>query len=89
MSAPDESDVEPRVAIDHHEVEMQMVGHRTESVYRRYHIVAEADIHDACARLDAVAHAKASTTKGLRFKKQPKTVVQTHAQVAPCTARDR
>jgi hypothetical protein len=34
-------------------VAMQMVGHRTESIYRRYHIVAEADIHAAGARLDS------------------------------------
>ena len=27
-------------------VAMQIVGHRTESAYRRYYIVAEADIHD-------------------------------------------
>ena len=54
-------------------VAMQMVGPRTESIYRRYHIVAEADIHDAGARLDAATSAKASTTKVLRFKKKPKT----------------
>jgi integrase len=36
-------------------VAMQMVGHRTESIYRRYHIVAEADIHEAGARLDGAA----------------------------------
>jgi hypothetical protein len=43
-------------------VAMQMmVGRRTESIYRRYHIVAEADIHDAGARLDAQTTAKAST----------------------------
>ena len=35
-------------------VAMQMVGHKTESVYRRYAIVAEGDLHDAARRLDAV-----------------------------------
>jgi integrase len=50
-------------------VAMQMVGHRTESIYRRYHIVAESDIHDAGARLDAVATGKVVTTKLLQFKK--------------------
>jgi hypothetical protein len=30
-------------------VAMQMVVHRTERIYRRYHIVAEADIHEARA----------------------------------------
>ena len=28
-------------------VAMQKVGHSTESIYRRYHIVAELDIHEA------------------------------------------
>lgn len=47
-------------------VAMQMVGHRTESIYRRYHIVAEADIHEAGARLDS----QAGTTKVLRSPKR-------------------
>lgn len=47
-------------------VAMQMVGHRTESIYRRYHIVAEADIHAAGARLDALPTGTVSTTKVLR-----------------------
>ena len=44
-------------------VAMQMVGHRTESIYRRYHIVAEADIHEAGARLDATARLKGRSTQ--------------------------
>lgn len=51
-------------------VAMQMVGHRTESIYRRYHIVAESDIHAAGAKLDDFAHAEASTTKLLQSKKR-------------------
>ena len=35
-------------------VAMQMVGHKTESVYRRYAIVAEGDLHEAARRLDGV-----------------------------------
>jgi integrase len=35
-------------------VAMAMVGHKTESVYRRYDIVSESDLHDAAKRLDAV-----------------------------------
>jgi integrase len=46
-------------------VAMQMVGHQTESIYRRYHIVAEADIHEAGARLDAIT----STALLLQSKK--------------------
>jgi integrase len=36
-------------------VAMAMVGHRTESIYRRYAIVAESDLHEAAKRLDAQA----------------------------------
>ena len=42
---------------------MQMVGHRTESIYRRHHIVAESDIHDAGARLDGATTGKVVAAK--------------------------
>jgi len=48
------------------QVAMRLVGHRTESIYRRYAIVAESDIHEAGANLDALA----STTKLLRSAKK-------------------
>jgi hypothetical protein len=35
-------------------VAMVMTGHKTESVYRRYVIVAESDLREADARLSAV-----------------------------------
>ena len=44
-------------------VAMQMVGHKTESIYRRYHIVAESDLRAAGARLDELASGRANTTK--------------------------
>lgn len=34
------------------QVSMKLIGHRTESIYRRYAIVSEADIRDAGRRLD-------------------------------------
>ena len=49
---------------------MQMVGHRTETIYRRYHIVAEADIHDAVTWLDALAEGNAGATKLLQFRRR-------------------
>lgn len=36
-------------------VAMAMTGHKTEAVYRRYAIVAEADMHDAARRLERAA----------------------------------
>lgn len=39
-------------------VAMQMVGHKTESIYRRYHILDASDLHDAAARLDALTGSK-------------------------------
>jgi integrase len=50
--------------------------------YRRYHIVAEADIHDAGARLDAATTAKASTTKVLRFRKRARTTKRRTRKIA-------
>ena len=34
-------------------VAMAMVGHKTESVYRRYDIVTDSDLHAAAAKLNA------------------------------------
>ena len=36
-------------------VAMELVGHRTEAVYRRYAIVAESDLREAARKLDATA----------------------------------
>jgi integrase len=36
-------------------VAMQMTGHKTDSVFRRYDIVSGQDLHDAARRLDTVA----------------------------------
>ena len=34
---------------------MKIVGHKTESIYRRYHIVNDQDMRDAVAKLAAAA----------------------------------
>ena len=65
-------------------VAMQLIGHKTEAVYRRYAIVSEADIAEAVQRLDrlhAEQHARptesSSTVVALadaaRVKVQPKS----------------
>lgn len=46
------------------QVAMRLVGHKTESVYRRYALVQEADIHEAGNRLDEPAPANVSTKRG-------------------------
>jgi hypothetical protein len=39
---------------------MKLTGHETESVYRRYAIVAEADLREAGAKLSALGEAPQS-----------------------------
>jgi integrase len=41
---------------------MKMTGHKTESVYRRYAIVSEADLHEAARKLAALDEAAGSRT---------------------------
>jgi integrase len=36
-------------------VAMKLIGHKTESIYRRYAIVAEADLREAGVKLSALA----------------------------------
>jgi hypothetical protein len=35
-------------------VSMQLTGHKTDSVFRRYDIVSEGDLREAARKLDAV-----------------------------------
>ena len=43
---------------------MQMTGHLTRSMLAQYHIVADADLKEAAARLDAVTGGAAPASKG-------------------------
>ncbi len=45
---------------------MQLVGHKTENIYRRYAIVAEADLRDGVKKL-ATLHGTRSTGGTPRF----------------------
>lgn len=45
-------------------VAMQMVGHKTESIYNRYRIVSDADLQDAAARLNALATGSTGSNTG-------------------------
>jgi integrase len=45
-------------------VAMQMVGHKTEAIYRRYAIVSDADLRDAADKLAAIAGPGTGTTTG-------------------------
>jgi hypothetical protein len=54
---------------------MAMVGHRTESVYRRYAIVDETMLREGAERLTAFyrGQSPAATVVALRKTRQPKT----------------
>lgn len=43
---------------------MKLTGHKTESVYRRYAIVAESDLRDAARKLDEAAKKLTGTITG-------------------------
>lgn len=45
-------------------VGMQMVGHKTEAIYRRYAIVNDADLRAAAAKLAEASAASANTVSG-------------------------
>ena len=43
---------------------MQLAGHRTPSVFRRYDVTSESDLTDAAAKLDAAANRDSFVTVG-------------------------
>ena len=45
-------------------VAMQLTGHKTEAVYRRYAITSEADLREGVDRLNGVRNTDRGTTSG-------------------------
>ena len=50
---------------------MKMVGHKTESIYRRYAIVDEAMLKEGAAKLQALHEAQAPPAPVIRLTKAP------------------
>jgi hypothetical protein len=48
---------------------MKLVGHKTESIYRRYAIVSEAEMKDAAAKLEGITGENATEAKVVEFSK--------------------
>ena len=48
---------------------MKLVGHKTESIYRRYAIVSEAEMKDAAAKLEGITAEKVTEAKVVEFSK--------------------
>lgn len=48
---------------------MQMVGHETESIYRRYAIVAEAELRAAGSKLEGITEDRSTEAKVVEFPK--------------------
>ena len=46
---------------------MKLVGHKTESVYRRYAIVADGEMRDAAAKLDGATEGKTTEAEVVEF----------------------
>ena len=49
-------------------VAMQMIGHKTEAMYRRYNIVSERDLHEAGDKLAAYVATLPTTATVLPFR---------------------
>jgi hypothetical protein len=49
-------------------VAMKLTGHKTESIYRRYAIVSEADLADGVSRLAALPSSTVSSIEDRRLR---------------------
>jgi Phage integrase family len=68
-------------------VAMKLTGHKTESVYRRYAIVAESDLRRGSAKLTALSDNFGDTPvtarEGRSFITAPKLTARSNAQLSP------
>ena len=63
-------------------VAMKLTGHKTESIYRRYAIVAEQDLKDGVAKLAALHQRSEESRRSIVASSAPRASQQ-HVQVAP------
>jgi hypothetical protein len=61
---------------------MKLTGHKTESIYRRYAIVAEQDLKDGVAKLAALHQRSEESRRTIAPSAAPWTS-QPHVQVTP------
>jgi integrase len=61
-------------------IAMKMVGHRTESIYRRYAIVSEGDLREAAQKLAAIDRGTRNGGPGSHPGHEPEGVQNTLAQ---------
>jgi hypothetical protein len=61
---------------------MKLTGHKTESIYRRYAIVAEQDLKDGVAKLAAL-HQRSEESRRTIAASSAQWASQQHVQVTP------
>jgi hypothetical protein len=63
-----------------HSLAMQIVGHKTEAIYRRYAIVNDADLRGAADKLAALSESRTGTVTGTVRRIQGRSGVEAIAK---------